>query len=93
MAGRRQRWFGVAAIALFLAGQAFAAIKVDLDGSGWTFKTTLEERASMWLCRTVGLLPSSIANTSALPSTNATSTFPPPDPGKVVRLHFDAVYD
>lgn len=87
------RWFGLLAMGIALAGTASAAQKIDLDGSGWTFHTTLDEKA----------LPVSVPNTwMTMPGYekfigNATYQrdfiAPVIKPGQVVRLHFDAVYD
>jgi beta-glucuronidase len=93
MAGRRQRWFGVAAIVLCLAGKAFGASRIDLDGAGWTFKTTLEELATdvvvphCW--------PASEQYRKYIGDAVYQRDFdlPAVEPGKLVRLHFDAVYD
>jgi len=93
MAVRGQRWGGVAAVVLCLAGQAFGATRVDLDGAGWTFKTTLEEKVAdvvvphCW--------PASEQYRKYIGDAIYQRDFdlPAVEPGKVVRLHFDAVYD
>jgi beta-glucuronidase len=83
----------VVGLALSLSYSAFGAQRVDLDGAGWTFRTTLDERA----------LPVSVPNTwmtmkgyeKFLGNGTYERDFVSPEvkSGQVVRLHFDAVYD
>jgi beta-glucuronidase len=72
---------------------ATAATKVDLDGQGWTFRTTLEEKP---LAVTV---PHCWPATSEYRKYIGVGTYerdfaaPEVSAGQIVRLHFDAVYD
>jgi len=93
MLKHKRIWCGVMAMALCLATQLFAATRVDLDGAGWTFKTTLEEKATdvavphCW--------PASEQYRKYIGVATYERDFQSPAtlPGQVVRLHFDAVYD
>jgi beta-glucuronidase len=92
MTGCWQRWGGVAAIVLCVASHASGATRIDLDGMGWTFKTTLEDKATdvvvphCW--------PASEQYRKYIGDAIYQRDFdlPAVEPGKVVRLHFDAVY-
>ena len=87
------RWFGLLAMSSVLVGTASAAQRIDLGGSGWTFHTTLDEKA----------LPVSVPHTwmtmhgyeRFIGNATYQHDFIAPNvkPGEVVRLHFDAVYD
>jgi beta-glucuronidase len=92
MAGCWLKWGGVPVIALCLAGQAFAATRIDLDGSGWTFRTTLEEKT-----REVSVphcWPATQGYRDYIGDAIYQRDFDAPNvqPGQVVRLHFDGVY-
>ncbi len=87
------RWFGVLTACIASMATSSVAQKIDLGGSGWSFQTTLDEKA----------LPVSVPHTWMTMKGyerfigNATYqrdfTGPTVRPGQVVRLHFDAVYD
>jgi beta-glucuronidase len=87
-----QRWGGVAAIVLCLASHASGATRIDLNGKGWTFKMTLEDKATdvvvphCW--------PASEQYRKYIGDAVYQRDFdlPAVEPGKVVRLRFDAVY-
>lgn len=80
-------------MSMAVIGTALAARKIDLSGSGWTFQTTLDEKA----------IPVSVPGTwmtmhgyeKFIGNATYQRNFTAPDlkPGQVVRLHFDAVYD
>jgi beta-glucuronidase len=84
---------GLLAMGMALAGTATAAKRIDMGGSGWTFQTTLDEKA----------IPVSIPHTwmttkgyeKFIGSATYQRDFVAPDikPDQVLRLHFDAVYD
>lgn len=75
-----------------LTSSAFAAERISLDGSGWTFKTTLDNPAPVDVphCWTATERWRHYIG-SALYQHDFDS--PTLKPGQVVRLHFDAVYD
>jgi len=89
----KRRWLGLLMMNAALVGTALAAQKIDLGGSGWTFHTTLDEKA----------LPVSVPHTwmtmhgyeRFIGNATYQRDFIAPNvkPGQVVRLHFDAVYD
>lgn len=87
------RWAALAGMALSLPVMTFAATKVDLDGSGWTFKTTLEEKSTE--VTVPHCWPASEQYRKYIGDAvyQRDFDFPAVEPGKVVRLHFDAVYD
>ena len=73
--------------------QAYAATKIDLSGSGWSFRTTLDQQ-------TVPVtVPHSWLTMEGYSKFIGNATYerdfktPVVTPGQVVRLHFDAVYD
>lgn len=82
----------VAGAQLFAVSIAARAQRIDLDGAGWTFKTTLEESETVsvphcWPAeekyrRYIG--DAIYQRDFVLPELTA---------GKIARLHFDAVYD
>lgn len=80
-------------MSMALMGTASAAHKIDLGGSGWTFQTTLDEKAvpinvpGTWM--TMHGYEKFIGNATYQRDFSA----PDLKPGQVVRLHFDAVYD
>lgn len=87
------RWFGLVVMGMYLAGTAYAAQRIELGGNGWSFQTTLDEKA----------LPVSVPHTWMTTKGyekfigNATYqrdfVAPATNPGQIVRLHFDAVYN
>jgi beta-glucuronidase len=93
MAGQRQKCSVLAAIALCLAGQVLAATKVDLDGSGWTFKTTLGEKAEEVVVPHCWPASEQYRRYIGVATYERDFMSPTVEPGNIVRLHFDAVYD
>lgn len=93
MGGIRQR-LGWGALFLLCAVSPAVAVKtVDLDGAGWTFRTTLEDKAvdiSVPHC-----WPAFEQYRRYIGDAIYQRDFEMPalQPGQVVRLHFDAVYD
>lgn len=87
------RCLALLTMSMALLGTASAAHKVDLGGSGWTFQTTLDQKA----------VPISVLGTwmtmhgyeKFIGNATYQRDFTAPDlkPDQVVRLHFDAVYD
>jgi beta-glucuronidase len=75
-----------------LASTAFAAERISLDGSGWTFKTTLDNPVPVEV-------PHCWTGTERWRHYIGSALYqhdfdaPTLKPGQVVRLHFDAVYD
>jgi beta-glucuronidase len=90
---RPRRVLALVLLTFCLAAQGWTATTVDLDGAGWTFKTTLEEKVSdivvphCW--------PASEQYRRYIGKATYERDFDAPDfrPGQIVRLHFDAVYD
>ncbi|SEF60101.1 beta-glucuronidase [Bryocella elongata] len=87
----------VACFVFFCAGvvprPALAATKVDLDGPGWTFRTTLgatPEPVSVPHC---WLVHPGYEKYLGHAFYERDFEVPAVQPGQVVRLHFDAVYD
>jgi len=84
-----------ASLALYMAlvGSASATQRIDLSGSGWSFRTTLDEKSipvsvpHTWM--TTKEYEKFIGNATYERDFNG----PAISPGRVVRLHFDAVYD
>jgi beta-glucuronidase len=93
MAGRWQRWGGVAILALCMAGQVFAATRVDLDGTGWTFRTTLEENAADVTVPHCWPASERYRRYIGIGTYEHDFDAPAAGTGKVVRLRFDAVYE
>jgi Beta-galactosidase/beta-glucuronidase len=87
------RCLALLTMSMALMGTASAAHKIDLGGSGWTFQTTLDEKAvpinvpGTWM--TMHGYEKFIGNATYQRDFSA----PDLKPGQVVRLHFDAVYD
>ena len=88
-----KRWCGATAIVLCMAAQAFGATKIDLDGVGWTFKTTLEEKAADVTVPHCWPASEQYRKYIGVATYERDFDLPPVEDGKVVRLHFDAVYD
>lgn len=93
MVQRWQKWGGVAAIMLCMAGQSFGATKVDLDGIGWTFKTPLDKKAADVVVPHCWPAYEEYRRYIGDAIYQRDFDLPAVEPGKVVRLHFDAVYD
>jgi beta-glucuronidase len=87
-----KHWFGLATV-FAVSISASAAMKVDLDGAAWTFRTTLDAKpiaVSVPHC-----WPVMEGYRSYLGSAIYERDFIAPvvQANKVVRLHFDAVYE
>ncbi len=87
------RILGLAALIFCAAGPAYCAVKIDLDGPGWTFRTTLEDNASA--VEIPHCWPAFEKYRRYIGDAIYQRDFDMPavKPGQVVRLHFDAVYD
>lgn len=90
------RWRSLEVVALIifcLAGRGFGATKISLDGAGWTFHTTLEDKTADVIVP--HCWPASEEYRRYIGVGTYEHDFDDPDagPGKVVRLHFDAVYN
>ena len=85
----------LAALALCtaLAGPAFATQRVDLGGSGWTFHTTLDEKTIPVTVPHTWMTTKGYEKFIGNATYERDFTAPEVQPGQVVRLHFDAVYD
>jgi len=88
-----QRWSAAAAIALCVAGPLSGATRIDLDGPGWTFKTTLEEKASEVVVPHCWPASEQYRRYIGVATYEHNFDGPSVKPSQVVRLHFDAVYD
>jgi beta-glucuronidase len=86
-----QRWVGAIALLLCGAAPAFGATRIDLDGSGWSFQTTLGEKVQVTVPHS---WPTMKAYRDYIGDAIYQRDFDAPaiGPGQVVRLHFDAVY-
>ncbi len=92
MPKRWRRWCSALAISFCLATQTFAATRIDLGGSGWTFRTTLDDKAQevtvphSW--------PVMKGYREYIGDALYQHDFDAPQvkPGQVVRLHFGGVY-
>lgn len=78
---------------LCLAGRVSAATRVDLDGKGWTFKTTLEEKATEIVVPHCWPASEQYRRYIGVATYERDFESPAVKLGTVVRLHFDAVYD
>ena len=92
MPERWQGWCGAVVVALCMAGNAMAAARIDLDGSGWTFRTTLDEKAQE--VTVPHCWPAMKGYREYIGDAIYQRDFDAPaiEPGQVVRLHFDGVY-
>ena len=81
------------AFSLGVAAQAFGATTIDLDGKGWTFKTTLEEKTAE--VTVPHCWPASEQYRRYIGVATYEHDFDGPNvkQGQLVRLHFDAVYN
>ena len=93
MSGRWQGWSAVTAIALCMAGHALAATRISLDGTGWTLKNTLEEKATEIVVPHCWPASEEYRRYIGVATYERDFDLPAVQPGKVVRLRFDAVYD
>jgi beta-glucuronidase len=88
----RRLCFSAVALLFCLATQAFAATRIDLSGSGWTFRAALDDKAqgvSVPHC-----WPVMKGYRDYIGDALYQRDFDAPAirPGQVVRLHFDGVY-
>lgn len=81
------------ALGMTLAGSASATQRVDLGGSGWTFHTTLDEKAIPVTVPHTWMTTRGYEKFIGNATYERDFTAPEIRPGQVVRLHFDAVYD
>ena len=93
MRGIRRRCACGALMLLCAAAPALAANRIDLDGPGWTFRTTLEDKATN--ISVPHCWPAFAQYRRYIGDAIYQRDFEMPavKPGQVVRLHFDAVYD
>ena len=92
MPEHRRRWCGVAAVSLCLAGNALAATRIDLDGSGWTFRTTLDEKAQDVTVPHCWPVMKGYREYIGDAIYQRDFDAPAIQQGQAVRLHFDGVY-
>ena len=92
MPERWKRWCEAAAIVLCMAAHAFGATKVDLDGSGWTFRTTLDLKAQNVTVPHSWMVMNGYREYIGDAIYQRDFDAPAVHPGQVVRLHFDGVY-
>ena len=78
---------------LFLSRLAVATTSIDLDGGGWTFRTTLEEQWKPVSVPHTWLVDQGHEKYIGHAMYQREFEMPSLGMGKVARLHFDAVYD
>lgn len=88
-----QRGLVTSALALGLAVPSLAATRIDLDGAGWTFRTTLEEEAMPVVVPHCWPAHEQYRRYLGDAIYQRDFEMPTIKPGQVVRLHFDAVYN
>jgi len=76
-----------------MAGHALAATRISLDGTGWTLKNTLEEKATEIVVPHCWPASEEYRRYIGVATYERDFDLPAVQPGKVVRLRFDAVYD
>ncbi len=92
MLSRWQSCYGIAAISLCLAGPAFGATKVDLDGAGWTFRTAVEAQSHDVTVPHTWMVMGGFRDYIGDAIYQRDFEAPAIHPGQIVRLHFDGVY-
>ncbi len=89
-----QRLLHASFLASFLlAIPMFGATRIDLDGSGWTFRTTLEENSMPVTVPHCWLVQEGYEKYIGHAFYEHDFTAPALQTGQIVRLHFDGVYD
>lgn len=92
MLKRWPRWCVAIVISISLAQCAFAATRVDLSGSGWTFRTTLDDKAQDVIVPHCWPVMKGYREYIGDALYQRDFDAPALKPGQVVRLHFDGVY-